>query len=79
MIAELEGAYLSSYFMTEEIETQSGNVMVSGRVEDQSRHQVYRSSLQASSLPRRQNHILKPGLHDMPSLTMVEKREENGR
>lgn len=37
-MSDLEGTYLSSYFMIEETETQSANVMLSGRTEDQSWH-----------------------------------------
>lgn len=37
-MSELEGTYVSSYFMIEETETQSANVMLSGRTEDQSWH-----------------------------------------
>lgn len=37
-MSELEGTYFSSYFMIEETETQSANVTLRGRTEDQSWH-----------------------------------------
>lgn len=50
-------------FMTEEGESHSGRVMVSGRAEGQSWHQASRSSLQASEPgPRTRNQVLNPGL-----------------
>lgn len=69
-MSDLEGTYLSSYFMIEETETQSANVMLSGRMEAQSWHRGFekqfagfsRSNLQASSLLRTQNQVLKLGL-----------------
>lgn len=77
VISELEGTYRSSHFMTEETETQRGNSALSGRAEDRA---GTRPTEAAYRRPCRQEdrHAPEPGRCGLPSLTMLEKREETG-